>query len=125
MQEQPVFEFTSAHNRLIGALAKRMLWVAYFMFGAAALLLVGSVLAFDQIGAFGIVQGVLLLLIAIWTRRAAGAFGLIVSTAGKDIMYLMDALFELKRLYTLQLWVSVIALALVGLVVIVAIIAQL
>jgi hypothetical protein len=114
MEEQQVFEFSVVHNQLIGALASKMKWVAYFLFVAGALFIVGTVLAFQEVGVGGAFQAVIMIVIGVWTKRASDAFGLIVDTAGRDIMNLMDALHELKRLYTLQFWLFIIAIALIG-----------
>lgn len=45
--------------------------------------------------------GLLLLMVGLWTRQAAGGFAGIVLTKGKDISRLMDALGALHQKYTL------------------------
>src|SRR5262249_57086555 len=47
------------------------------------------------------VNGLLYLLIGMWTRGAARSFQKIVDTTGRDIRHLMDALSELNKMYTL------------------------
>ena len=123
MEQQGQFEFSTTHNLLIGTLAKKMTWVAYFLFLTAVLFALGTLLAFEAVGPGGLVQAALMIIIGIWTKKAAGAFGQIVNTAGSDISNLMDALGELKRLYTLQYWVFIIAAILVGIGVIVGVMA--
>jgi hypothetical protein len=63
--------------------------------------------------AFGnAINGLLYLLIGVWTRNAAGSFRLIVETKGTDISLLMSALSALNKMYTL-----VYTLIMVGLLV--------
>jgi hypothetical protein len=49
----------------------------------------------------GLVNGLIYLLIGMWTRSAAASFQKIVDTRGHDIGHLMDALGSLNRMYTL------------------------
>jgi hypothetical protein len=49
----------------------------------------------------GLVNGLIYLLIGVWTRSAAGSFKMIVTTEGHDISHLMNALGALNRMYTL------------------------
>jgi hypothetical protein len=64
------------------------------------------------------VNGLLYLLIGVWTRSAAGSFKKIVETQGGDIHHLMEALTSLNKMYTL-----IYTLILLGLLLIVATIA--
>ena len=50
------------------------------------------------------------LLIGIWTTNAGSSFRQIVDTKGHDIPYLINALISLRKLYTLQYWLLIIAL---------------
>lgn len=112
MEEQAAFEFSTSQNQLVGSLAGKMKWVAYFLFAGAGLLVVFSLLAFEELGLGGVFQAILMLVIGLWTKKAATAFRLIVETEGRDIANLMDAILELKRLYTLQFWLSIAAIVL-------------
>jgi hypothetical protein len=47
------------------------------------------------------VNGLIYLLVGVWTRSAAGSFRQIVDTRGNDIGHLMDALSSLNKMYTL------------------------
>jgi hypothetical protein len=49
----------------------------------------------------GLVNGLIYLLIGVWTRSAAGSFQMIVDTRGHDISHLMRALGSLNKMYTL------------------------
>jgi hypothetical protein len=115
------YEFDSGQNALIGLLAKRMKWVAWFMFAFAGIAGIAGVMTLNAGGASAIVQAVLMLIIAVWTRRAAIAFEMIVQTEGSDITNLMGALGELKKLYTLQYWVIIIAIVFVVIALVVGI----
>jgi len=47
------------------------------------------------------VNGLLYLLLGVWTRSAAGSFKKIVDTKGSDISHLMEALSSLNKMYSL------------------------
>jgi len=108
------YEFDSGQNELISLLAKRMKWVAWFMIVFAVVAAIMGVVTIGGDGISSIIQAVLMLIIAVWTRKAALAFEGIVQTEGSDMTNLMDALGELKKLYTLQYWVIIIAIIFVG-----------
>ena len=61
------------------------------------------------------VNGLIYLLIGVWTRSAAGSFKQVVDTQGGDIRHLMEALSSLNRMYTL-----IYTLILLGLLLILA-----
>jgi len=105
------YEFDDGQNALIGALASRMRWVAIFMMVFALIAIVGGFSKLHEGGASWFGEGILVLIVAVWTLRAAGSFREIVRTKGSDVAYLMTALGELKKLYTLQFWVILIVLA--------------
>jgi hypothetical protein len=50
-------------------------------------------------------------LLGIWTQRASTSFKSIVDTQGKDVSHLIEALEDLKKLYSLQYWLCIITLA--------------
>jgi hypothetical protein len=60
----------------------------------------------------GFVNGLIYLLIGVWTRSAAGSFQQIVDTRGHDISHLMHALGALNKMYTLIYTLIVIGLLL-------------
>jgi len=60
------------------------------------------------------INGLLYLLIGVWTRHAAASFSLIVETKGTDISLLMSALSALNKMYTL-----IYTLIMVGLLVLI------
>lgn len=103
------YEFGPGQNELIDGLAKKMSWVAWFLLALAVIGAIIGVMTLRDQGLGNILQGVLLIIVAVWTRRAAAAFQRIVQTEGSDISNLMDALGELKKLYTLQFWLLLIA----------------
>jgi len=61
------------------------------------------------------VNGLLNLLMGVWTRSAARSFQQVVDTAGHDIRHLMDALSSLNKMYAL-----IYTLILIGLLVLIA-----
>jgi hypothetical protein len=104
------YEFNESQNQLILDLSKKMLFVSYFLIAGGILGVLGGLIIVLK-GGFGeLVQGVILLITGIWTINAAKAFQLIVDTQGSDIENLMGALGQLRKLYTLQYWLFLIAL---------------
>jgi len=114
------YEFDGDQNALIGLLAKRMTWVGRFMIIFSIVAVIGGIAKIREDGLGAIIQAGFVLVLAVWTLRAAASFNGIVTTAGSDISNLMAALGELKKLYTLQYWVVVVAIVLVGIALIVA-----
>src|SRR5207247_1780886 len=53
------------------------------------------------IAASSALNGLIYLLIGVWTRSAAGSFKKIVETHGSDISHLMEALSSLTKMYSL------------------------
>ena len=104
------YEFNESQNQLILDLSKKMMFVSYFLIASGILGAISGIIAIMQGGFGGIVQGVVLLVTGIWTINASKAFKLIVETQGNDIENLMGALGQLRKLYTLQYWLFIIAL---------------
>jgi len=104
------YEFNESQNQLILDLSKKMMFVSYFLIATGALGTLAGIITIMQGGFSGIVQGVVLLITGIWTINAAKGFQLIVNTEGNDIENLMGALGQLRKLYTLQYWLFIIAL---------------
>jgi hypothetical protein len=56
-----------------------------------------------------LLSGLVLLLIGVWTQKAAGGFAGIVLTRGQDISRLMDALSALRQKYSLIYYLMMFA----------------
>ncbi len=108
--ESREYEFSSSQNELIKNLADKMRFVAYFLIAVGVLGALGGLLSLRAGGAGNIISGVVYILIGVWTNNASSAFRRIVETSGSDIENLMGALGELRKLYTLQYWLLIIAL---------------
>ncbi|MFO0686433.1 MAG: hypothetical protein U0234_30495 [Sandaracinus sp.] len=110
------YEFDSGQNLVIGELAGAMRFVgtASVVF-ALVVWVVGLAILFlgNPAGLSQLVQGTLMFIIGVWTRSAARSFQLVVDTQGNDIGNMMTALGELRRLYNLQKWVLILAIALI------------
>ncbi|MEA5517708.1 hypothetical protein [Limnoraphis robusta] len=113
------YEFSTSQNELIGDLAKKMNFVATLLIAIGILgIFLGIINIFNALSASektaivlnNLIQGVFSVLVGTWTKNAAKAFTQIVTTAGTDIENLMIALGELRKLYTLQYWLAIIAL---------------
>ncbi|MFB2894139.1 DUF5362 family protein [Aerosakkonemataceae cyanobacterium BLCC-F50] len=107
--ESREYEFSSSQNELIKNLADKMRFVAYFLIAAGVLGVIGGIFNL-RVGLGSIINGVVYILIGVWTNNASSAFRRIVETTGNDIENLMGALGELRKLYTLQYWLLIIAL---------------
>jgi hypothetical protein len=69
-----------------------------------------------------LIQGIVKILIGVWTGNASRSFKLIVETQGSDIENLMGALGELRKLYRLQYWLILIAVVFTAIALVVAMI---
>lgn len=116
--ESQSYEFTSTQDRLISELAKKMRFVSYVLIVIGALLIIGGLVNINQGGFGSVIYGIVQLLVGVWTNKAASSFRKIADTQGNDIGNLMDALAELRKLYTLQYWLFILALVfiIIGLV---------
>jgi|LauGreSuBDMM15SN_2_FD.fasta_scaffold119302_2 hypothetical protein len=102
--EQQQYEFSEKENILVGSLAKKMKFVGIFgiIFGILEIL---QGIFSDKTA---IVQGLISIIIGIWTTKASESFQKIVDTQGNDISYLLGALDQLKKLFSLQYWTYLI-----------------
>lgn len=115
------YEFNQQQNEIIKALSVKMLFVGIFLIVVSLFNLVPAVLAIvggnmNQQVLSKLITGVFYIIIGWWTINASSSFKLVVETEGSDITNLMNALGELKKLYTLQFWIVVIAIILIVLV---------
>lgn len=120
--ESREYEFSSSQNELIKNLADKMRFVAYFTIAAGALGVLGGLLSLQRGGVGNIISAVVYILIGIWTNNASSAFRRIVDIEGNDIENLMGALGELRKLYTLQYWLLIIALIFIAIALVLSLI---
>jgi len=106
----PNYEFTDEQNRVIEPLSDKMGFVGIALIVLGLLSAINGIL--NVVGDSALVwenflfAGIFLLL-GFLTRRAAHSFRLIVITQGQDISFLMAALDEMRKAYTIQYWVFV------------------
>ena len=110
------FEFNDQQNQVIKSLASAMRWIGAVLMVVGALMAIAGILSIGGKGAASLLQGVLWLIIAFWTYKAAGAFRKNVDSQGNDVHHLMQALRSLLNLYRIQ----VILLAVFALILIVS-----
>lgn len=103
------YEFSARENAVLEKLASRMHFVGLFGLAIGILVIVPGVLRHRP---FVIVSGAFYALFGIWTHRASTSFRDVVETKGKDIQHLMHAIDDLRKLYTVQYWMCLVALAL-------------
>lgn len=108
------YEFQQHEEEIIRDLAGAMRFVGIFFIVIAVLLGVFGALKIPSDaneGGANLVQALLSFLLGTWTYRAAQSFKLVVETEGNDIANLMNALFQLKRIYVFQKWALIITVA--------------
>lgn len=118
------FEFNNEQNKLIGDLSLKMRFVGTFLAVIGVLVCVRTLLVFQPGMAAAFVQGIVFILVGVWSRQAGTSFQVLVDTTGDDIHHLMNALASLKKCYTLQFWllmISVIALVVLWALVIIGV----
>lgn len=119
------YEFNESENSIFADVASKMSAVGFFSIFFGLLNIALSLVYLFQIsqsgdsritmqGIGGISQGLVLLLVGSWTKKAGTSFKQIVDSRGQDIRNLMDAMSSLRKLYTLQYWLLVIALVIVA-----------
>ena len=57
----------------------------------------------------GLINGGVMIFIGLWTTRAAKSFRAIVDTEGADLTHLMTGIEGLKKLYTFQKYILIMA----------------
>jgi hypothetical protein len=108
------YEFTSEQDSLFSGLASAMSFVgtASVVLGLFTFLGVLNGEPLKIIGA--IVQGVLSVIVGIWLRGASKSIKAIATTEGSDISNLMTAMAELKKVYSLQRVLILVALGILA-----------
>jgi hypothetical protein len=120
------YEFNAEQSRLMGALANNMTWVGIFLIVTGV---AGGLIGIRQLihnhgsAPILLIDAVLFLAIGFWTRGAAVQFNQVAATTGTDIQHLMGALEELRRIYSLQKVLIVVALALLAVAVAIGLVA--
>lgn len=106
------YEFNSTQEKLVQALANKMRFVSFFLIAIGILRFITGIVTLIRGAPLinAIISGIIMLLIGFWTYTAASSFNRIVKTQGNDIENLMNALKELRKLYTLQFWLFIIVL---------------
>lgn len=120
--ESREYEFSSSQNELIKNLADKMRVVAYFLIVVGVLGALSGLLSLRTGGVSSIINAVVYISIGVWTNSASSAFRRIVETSGSDIENLMGALGELRKLYTLQYWLLIVALVFIAIALVFALI---
>lgn len=104
------YEFKENENRIIGQLAWKMNFVGLFLFANGLLIIAIGVVPLFHYGP--IISGALTCVVGLWTQRASVSFRNVVRTEGRDISHLMEALDDLRKLYSLQFWLVILGLVL-------------
>ena len=118
--EDRQYEFDRSQNELILDLSNKMRFVSYFLIAGGVL---SGIIGLLSLNVGVIIPAVVDILIGVWTLNAASSFKLIVDTEGNDIVNLMGALGELRKLYRLQYWLLIITLVFLAIALVLGIIA--
>lgn len=107
--EKQQYEFSEEENIIVGSLAKKMKFVGIFGIIFGVLEILQGIFSDKS----AILQGIISIIIGIWTSKASESFQKIVDTQGNDISYLLGALDQLKKLFSLQYWTYLIGVIIV------------
>ncbi len=121
-------EFDSQENKVIQDLASAMHWIAAPFLFLGVLYIFATIVCLIQVfrqpaSIFAVIYvglvAILFLALGRWTKQAAVSFQQIVSTSGRDMSHLMDALESLRKKYSLlsvfvKIYVAIILLALIA-----------
>jgi hypothetical protein len=118
--ENQQYEFDQSQNELILDLANKMRFVAYLSVAVGTISFIGGLI--PPLDIANLIQGTIMIILGIWTTKAASSFKKIVDTRDNDIVNLMGALGELRKLYGLQYWLFIIALTFIALAIVFGII---
>lgn len=107
------YEFDRGQNALLGDLGSKMQFVGLFAIVIGSLVIVGSILTANArpFNLGPLISGILYIALGAWTRSAGTSFREVVTTKGADITHLMDALGDVRRVYTLFYWICLFAIA--------------
>ncbi len=103
------FEFSEEQNTVIKSLSAAMRWVGAVLLVVGALQCLGGILNAATGGLPNLLQGIICIIFAVFTYRAADAFRRIVDSVGEDVTHLMVALNSLRSLYRLQVIILAVA----------------
>jgi hypothetical protein len=115
LQPTGTYEFSEAQNAEFRTAAYWMRIVSIMEIAVGILACFGMLkLRIDML-----IQGIIFIIIGVWTRKAAEAFSRVAETTGRDIENIMEAVVNLKKLYRLQgiLFLIGVVLVLVAIVV--------
>ena len=104
------YEFTPEQEKTIGDLAGKMGFVAAFLLAMATISLVQAGYVAYKARLFDwplAINALIYGCIGVWTLNASGAFAAVVTTVGRDVTHLMNALGSLRRMYSLLYWLLI------------------
>jgi hypothetical protein len=112
-REMIVYEFTMAQNATIQVLADRMKFIGVLYLACAVIvafagidfLLSASLMSigfFSMVAFFGFIGW--------WTYKGSVSLQAVVQTKGNDVMHLMDALENLRKIYNGTFWLMIVVL---------------
>jgi hypothetical protein len=104
------YEFNPHENKIISQLASKMHFVGLFLLAVGLVMIAIGVIVVFHAGP--IMTGALACVVGLWTQRASTSLRSVVQTEGRDITHLMDALDDLRKLYSLQYWLLILGVAL-------------
>ena len=113
------YEFNEAENTTFTGLSRAMNLVGTVSLALGGLMVIGFFVLLMRHrvgqGTLSLVQGMVMVVMGIWNRDAAGPVERIVSSAGNDITHLMQAMEKLKKIFSLTQTLLLATILLVGL----------
>ncbi|MGB3508939.1 MAG: hypothetical protein WBA93_06805 [Microcoleaceae cyanobacterium] len=120
------YEFDRSQNELILDLSNKMRFVGYFLISVGILGIISGIIALfsssPSLSINNFINGIVNMIFGVWINKAASSFKQIVDTQGNDIVNLMGALGELRKLFGLIYWLLIIALVFIVIGIVVGII---
>lgn len=111
------YEFDENQNSVVEGLSYKMRGVGIFLIVVSLFMVVAAALAIyfsaSKAAYADALIGLVGMLVGFWMLRASRFFKAIVDTQGNDITNLIDALWELRKFFTIVYWVLAIGLLLV------------
>ena len=113
------YEFSEVENATFTGLSKAMKLVGTVALALGALMVIGffALLMRHRIGqgTLSLIQGMVMVVMGIWNRDAAGPVERIVTSSGSDITHLMQAMEKMKKIFSLTQTLLLATILLVGL----------
>ncbi|MCB1144348.1 MAG: hypothetical protein KDK54_18995 [Leptospiraceae bacterium] len=104
--QEPEYEFTTEQNHSLRVLTDRMRYLSYIEMAIGAIYIFIFLSTFSQIAK--LIEGLVLVTSGYLTNAASTFFVNIIETEGSDITNLMKGMEQLKKLFSLKLYLYLV-----------------